>query len=110
MILFLGDLLRRARALFLRKRLDRELENELQMHVEMEARKYVLSGIPAPEAERRARIAFGGRTQVTEACRESRGLAENVFRDIGYALRGFRRSPGFALTVVLTLAITVGGT
>jgi predicted permease len=110
MILFLRDLFRRVRAVFLRRRLDRELEDELQMHVEMESRKYVLSGVPPAEAERRARIAFGGRTQTTEACRESRGLTtmENVFRDLTYALRGFRRSPGFAFTVVLTLAIAVG--
>lgn len=98
MMRIFGDWFRRIRAIFLRARLDRDLEDELQMHLTMEAMKYANAGIPAEEANRRARIAFGGPSQIGEACREARGLrfAENAVRDWLYALRSFRRSPGFA--------------
>lgn len=106
----LGDLWRRVRAIFLRRQMDRDLEEELRMHLEMEARKHVLAGMPRDEAERRARVAFGGRTQTVEACREARGLgfAENLLRDAGYAFRSFRRSPGVPLAIVVTIALAIG--
>jgi predicted permease len=104
------DLMLRLRALALQKRVERDLEDELDFHIEMQARKNVLAGMSEAEATRRARIQFGGAAQVKEECRDARGvgLIETTWRDVRYALRGFRRSPNFALTVVATIALGLG--
>jgi predicted permease len=104
------DLKLRLRALTFQKRVERDLEDELDFHVEMQARKNVLAGMSEAEATRRARIQFGGAAQVKEECRDARGvgLIETTWRDVRYALRGFRRSPNFALTVVATIALGLG--
>jgi len=104
------DLKLRLRALTLQKRVERDLEDELDFHIEMQARKYVLAGMSEAEAFRRTRIQFGGAAQVKEECRDARGigLIETTWRDVRYALRGFRRSPNFALTVVATIALGLG--
>src|SRR2546421_5874628 len=104
------DLKLRLRALTFQKRVERDLEDELDFHVEMQARKNVLAGMSEAEATRRARIQFGGPDQVREECRDARGigLIETTWRDVRYALRGFRRAPNFALTVVATIALGLG--
>jgi hypothetical protein len=90
--------------------LQREITEEIQSHLELEARKYMRSGLPEAEAYRRANIALGGKAQFIEECREQRGipLVENVLRDCRYAFRAFRRSPAFALAVILMVALGVG--
>src|SRR5437016_14557255 len=62
------------------------------------------------EALRHARVQFGGAEQVKEECRVARRvrLIETIGQDILYALRGFRRSPTFVLTVVATIALGLG--
>jgi macrolide transport system ATP-binding/permease protein len=89
---------------------ERELDEELQFHLKMEARKNAAAGAIGSEASRLARWSFGGADQVKEECRTVRGtqLIESTIRDILYALRGFRRSPLFVLTVVGTIAIGLG--
>jgi predicted permease len=100
----------RLRALFFRRRAEEDLDQELQFHLAMEARKNLASGIAAAEAERRARVDFGGLERAREECRDRRGVAwiEATAQDIRYAVRGFRRTPGFALTVVVTIALALG--
>jgi hypothetical protein len=104
------DLKLRLRALTFQKRVERDLDDELDFHIEMQARKNLLSGMSEADAARRARIQFGGSDQVKEECRDARGvgLIETTWRDVRYALRGFRRSPTFALTVVATIALGLG--
>src|SRR5579862_93183 len=104
------DLLLRLRALILRKRVEHELDEELQFHLEMEARKNTAAGAREAEATHLARIRFGGLQQVKEECRAIRGtqLIETVFQDVRYALKSFRRSPVFVLSVVGTIAIGLG--
>src|SRR6266487_654767 len=105
-----NDLLLRLRALFFRNRVESELEDELDCHIEMQARKNLAAGMSEAEALRRARFQFGGAEQVKEECRDARRvrLVETIGQDILYAIRGFHRSPTFVLTVVATLAWGLG--
>src|SRR5579864_3745293 len=102
-----NDLLLRIRVLAFRKRVERELDEELQFHLEMERRKNAAAGISEAEAARLARVHFGGVEQAKEECRSIRGtqLIETVLQDMRYALRTFQRTPGFALTVIGTIAL-----
>src|ERR1051325_6191673 len=104
------DLMLRLRALTFHQRVERELEDELGFHIEMQTRKNIAAGIPEAEARRQARIQFGGSTQVSEECRDARGigLLETIWQDVRYALRGFRRSPTLVLTIVGTIALGLG--
>jgi predicted permease len=67
-------------------------------------------GLPADDARRQARLAFGGVEQVKEAARDVRGLIwlDSISQDMYYAARGLRRSPGFTAAVVLTIALGLG--
>ena len=105
-----SDLLLRLRALLIWRRVEHELDEELRFHVEMQTRKNRAAGMDAREAARRARVQFGGVEQAKEECRDARGIGwiETLLQDVRYALRGFRRTPGFALTVVATIALGLG--
>ena len=89
-----GDFLLRMRAL-LGLPAERELDEELSFHLEMEARKNRADGVPDGRAHQIAKAQFGGVEQVREECREVRGilLLENMARDIRYALRVLERLP-----------------
>jgi predicted permease len=104
------DFVLRLRALIYRNRVERDLEDELAFHIEMQIRKNVAAGMSAADAARQARVQFGRAAQVTEACRDARGigLIETTFQDVRYAVRGFRRSPTFVVTVVATIALGLG--
>ena len=105
-----ADLFLRLRALFIRRRVESELDEELQFHIEMQTRSNLASGMRGHDAARLARIQFGGLEQAKEVCRDTRGIGwiEALLQDIRYSIRGFRRAPGFALTVVATIALGLG--
>jgi predicted permease len=100
----------RLRALASPKRAEHELREELDFHLEMQARKHAKSGVEADEAMRRARLEFGNVELVKEDARDVRGIRplEDTMQDLRYALRGLRRAPAFALAVMLTIGLGVG--
>ena len=105
-----NDLFFRLRAVFRRKAVEAEMDQELRFHFEQEVEKYVRAGVKREEAVRRARLAFGGTEQVKEECREARGVnvIESFSQDIRYGLRILGRTPVISCVAILSLALGIG--
>jgi predicted permease len=102
-------ILSRIRALLQRRKVARELDDELQFHVAMEAEMNVQKGMPPTEARRTALRDLGGFEQMKEAVRSVRTFSvEGIWRDVRSALRSLSMAPGFATVATLTLALGIG--
>src|SRR5215210_2030231 len=91
----------RLRQKLARRAAEARMEEEMRFHLEMEVEKNLGEGMAAEEARRRALIAFGGVEKHKERMRDGRRipLLEELYLDVGYALRSFRRGPGFTAAV-----------
>ena len=89
--------MRALRAWLLRRRLNRELQKELQFHIDEHTQDLEASGLSADEAKRRAYIELGGADQIAERIRDGRPEAwvDHLVRDVRDAVRSLRRTPSF---------------
>lgn len=97
-------------ALLHRRTVRREIDDELHFHLERCIAENLAAGMDAHEAARDARRRFGNLVNVREECQDVRGArwGESTVRDVVFALRQIRRSPGLSAVAILTLALGIG--
>jgi putative ABC transport system permease protein len=100
----------RIRALFRREQLDRELDEEIRLHIELATEDYIRRGLPPADARRRARLKFGSIEASKEAHRDTRGIAwlDGLFYDFRFAIKSLKHDRSFTAAAVIVLALAIG--
>jgi putative ABC transport system permease protein len=95
-----------------RARFERDMDDELQFHLEQRVDDLVRSGLTRPEAQHRARVEFGNPEAWQDRCRDSKRLnvVDDLRQDVRYALRSMRREPALSLGIIATLTLSIGAT
>jgi predicted permease len=102
----------RIRALFNRQDVERDLDDELRFHLDMETDYLMRMGLSKEDARRRAQRDFGGVERYRDESRDARGVGpiEDFLRDVKVGARSLRRAPGFALVSIFTVALGIAAT
>jgi predicted permease len=100
----------RLRGSIRRDALEREMQREMQFHLDMAAQRNAERGMRPEIAKREAQLAFGSTEQFKESGREASRArtAENVAADVRFALRSMRRAPAFTAAALVTVALGIG--
>src|SRR5271163_4624220 len=93
-----------------RRKLYDELSEEIRLHIEERTEQFIGEGMSPRQAEQKARLAFGNLTSIEERSREvwQWPTLESIWADVRFSVRQLRKSPGFTVAALLTLALAIG--